>query len=125
MKKTIILLAAVLIILSFGSCSLLSSSYVIRIENKSDSPVDAYYKTSVDTEWLQLSLGILIDGVKYVEIDEGTFDFRAVFSGSTGPDSLIIGTEENFPVDYQYNWTDESEPYDYNFDIYSSFVSVL
>ncbi len=125
MKKTIKVLIPVIVVAvlltAFASCDLFGSSYVIRIDNTRHwQSMDTYYRVNGETEWQELRLGVPSGYEYYVEIDEGIYDFSAVPSGWSGPDAYTgADVVESVEIDYQYNWDDESQSYDYTFNIFS------
>jgi hypothetical protein len=129
MKKSLLfwVVLCVLVLGMFSGCDLIGSKITIRVENKSDVLVTAYYRVSGDTEWEILVSGMLLDGVNYVDVEAGTYDVRVMDLAASGPDDIFgeIGTETDNILNYQYNWTDESAGYDYNLNIYNTFISVL
>lgn len=120
MKRFLVVLVLTGIILgSLASCGSLGG-YTILIDNRHTAPMDTYYRAAGETEWQQLELGIPSGYQEYVDLPEGTYDFTAVPSGFSGPDSFDGNeVEESVDLDYHYNYTDESQSYDYDFIIYA------
>ena len=128
MKKRVLYatFALVLVIMAVTGCDLFGSKITIMVQNKSDLPMSIYYRASGETEWEVLVSAIIIDGVTFVDVPAGSYDFRATWASATDPDDAVslVGTELDVLLDYQYNWDDEAQSYDYSANIYNTIFSV-
>lgn len=115
--------ALVLLILLVPGCTLFESDYTIEVANLTNVPVDIYYQTTGGTEWTEAKT-MLSSSTGYMDIAQGTYDFRAVISGAKVDDSgSILGTAESCLVDTHYDFDGESQSYDYNLNVRTSAVS--
>jgi len=104
MKRILVpIILAAIILAALSSCGSLGG-YTILIDNRHTQGMDTYYRVSGETEWQVLDLGIPAGYQEYIDLPEGIYDFTAVPSGFSGPDSFDGNeVEESVELDYQYN----------------------